>query len=318
MSKRLALFIFAGLILGAIVGLIFPSFGVAIQPLGTMFINLVEMVILPVVFFAIVVGAAGVADIKRMGKIGLKTIVWFEIITTVIILLGIILADLLQPGSGVQLASAKAGDISVAKQQKIDIVNMIVNIPPKNIVDAFQKDAVISVVFFAAMLGLAIASVKEKGKVVLQVFEGLMQASFTLIRWVMHAAPVGVFALAAYAAGKYGYKVFIPLAKVILVTYLGLAIVVFVLFPLVCRLVLKVPFFKVFWGVVDLFLIAFSSTSSEVVLPQLIEFAERIGVPRSIAAFVIPLGISWNADGTSLYLSVGSLFVAQVAGLHLT
>ncbi|SFV01316.1 dicarboxylate/amino acid:cation symporter [Alicyclobacillus macrosporangiidus] len=318
MSKRLALFIFAGLILGAIVGLIFPSFGVAIQPLGTMFINLVEMVILPVVFFAIVVGAAGVADIRRMGKIGLKSIVWFEIITTIIILLGIILADLLQPGAGVQLASAKAGDISVAKQQKIDIVNMIVNIPPKNIVDAFQKDAVISVVFFAAMLGLAIASVKEKGKVVLQVFEGLMQASFTLIRWVMHAAPVGVFALAAYAAGKYGYQVFLPLAKVILVTYLGLAIVVFVLFPLVCRLVLRVPFFKVFWGVVDLFLIAFSSTSSEVVLPQLIEFSERIGVPRSIAAFVIPLGISWNADGTSLYLSVASLFVAQVAGLHLT
>ncbi|MCL6454178.1 MAG: dicarboxylate/amino acid:cation symporter [Alicyclobacillus sp.] len=319
LSKKLALYIFAGLILGAIVGLIFPSFGVAIQPIGKIFLNLIEMVVIPLVFSTLVVGASGIADLKRMGRIGLKTIIWFEVITTIILVIGLLLANLFHPGTGVQLQHAHVGDYSAAKGQKIDIVSMLVNIPPSNVFQALSSDSMLSIVFFATMLGLAVATVAgDAGKSVIRFFEGISQATFTLIRWVMHTAPIGVFALSAYAAGKYGVQVFLPLAKVIGVTYLGLAIVIFVLFPLVCRFILHVPFFKVFWGIMDLFLIAFSTTSSEAVMPQLISFAEEIGVPKAISSFVIPLGLSWNDDGTSLYLSVAAMFVAQMGGLHLS
>lgn len=319
MNKKLAIYIFSGLVLGAIVGLMFPSFGVAIQPVGKMFINLIEMVIIPLVFSALVVGASGIADMKKMGRIGLKSIIWFEFITTIILVLGLILANVLHPGLGVHIQQANVGDYSAAKGQKIDIISMIVNIPPSNLVKAMYNGSMLSIVFFATILGLAIASVTgEAGKVAIRFFEGISQATFTIIRWVMQVAPIGVFALSAYAAGNYGIKVFLPLAKAIGVMYLGLAIVLCVLFPLVSKFILHVPFFKLFRGILDLFIIAFSTASSEAVMPQLIEFVEEIGVPKSISSFVIPLGLSWNDDGTSLYLSVAAMFVAQLGGLHLS
>jgi proton glutamate symport protein len=320
MKKVFAFQILIGLVVGAIIGALFPHFGVALKPIGDAFIRLIKMIVVPIVFSTIVIGAAGNGNIKKMGSIGLKTIIWFEVITTIILGIGLLLVNVLQPGKGLDLHQIVRKDISSLNQYThtvIDFKQMVINIIPTNIVDSMARQDLLAVIFFAILFGVAASAVGKTSEPVLKFCESVANVMFKVTQLVMTTAPIGVMALMATSVGQYGLKVLLPMLKLIGTVYLGLALVIFVLFPII-GLIFKIKYFEVFKMVWDLFLIAFSTTSSETILPQLMERMEKYGCPKSIVSFVIPAGLSLNCDGSTLYLSVSSIFLAQAFGIDMS
>ncbi len=321
MKKFFAFQVMIGLILGAIIGAIFPDFGTKLRPVGDMFIHLIKMIVIPIVFTTIVVGASGGnGNMKKMGSLGLKTVIWFELVTTLILGIGLLLVNLLKPGVGVDLSHLAKTDISQVKANAstvVDFKTMIVNIIPNNIVNAMDQNNLLAVIFFAILFGVAAGAIGKAAEPALKFMESVSKVMFKLTQMVMVTAPIGVFALMASSVGQFGISLFIPMAKLIGVVYLGLAIVIFGLFPLIAWM-FKIPYFKVFRMVWDLFLITFSTTSTETVLPQLMERMEKFGCSKRVVSFVIPAGLSLNCDGSTLYLSVASIFIAQAFGIPMS
>ncbi|MHB1651791.1 MAG: dicarboxylate/amino acid:cation symporter [Desulfitobacteriaceae bacterium] len=320
MRKFFAFKILIGLIIGVIIGYFFPHFGVALKPIGDAFIRLIKLIVVPIVFSTIVMGAAGNGDIKKMGRLGLKTIIWFELISTIILGIGLTLVDTLQPGKGLVLNHLASRDVSSLGQytsKVIDLKQMILNIIPTNIVDAMARNDLLAVIFFAILFGTAAAAIGKKSEPVLNFVESVANIMFKFTQMVIVTAPIGVMALMATSVGQYGVALLIPMIKLIGTVYLGLIIIIFVLFPLV-GLIFKFNYFEVSRAVLDLFLITFSTTSTETVLPQLMDRMEKYGCPRSVVSFVIPAGLSLNCDGSTLYLSVSSIFIAQAFGVHMS
>ena len=313
LKKFIAFQILIALAIGALIGHFFPYFGMALRPVGDGFIRLIKMIVVPIVFSTIVIGAAGSGSMKKMGSLGIKTIIWFEVITTLVLALGLLLANVLKPGVGLNLSHLAKKDIhelSGYTEKVVDLKQMLLDIIPVNIIDVMAKNDLLAVIFFAILFGVAAAGIGKASAPVMSFFESTANIMFKLTQMVMVTAPIGVLALMAASVGQFGIALLLPMLKLIGTVFLGLFLILFVLFPIV-GLIFKIKYFEVLKMIWDLFLIAFSTTSTETILPQLMDRMEKYGCPKRVVSFVVPSGLSLNCDGSSLYLSVSCIFLAQ-------
>src|SRR4030095_5635755 len=310
--------IFIGLLAGIAVGFVWPTFGVAVKPLADAFLRVIKMIIAPLLFSTLVVGIAGTGDLKAMGRIGLKAIVYFEIATTISLFLGLALVNIFQPGAGLTLpvgADTRAAAGLVQNQQHG--WDIFLHLFPTSVVDAMARGDILQVVVFSIFFGVAVAAIGKKGEPVLEVLDSTAPAMFKFTGYVMMFAPFGVFAAMGSTVGSHGLTVLVTLGKLVALMYIGLAIFVIVVLGTVSYLI-RVPFLTFVRAIREPFLIAFTTASSEAALPKAMEVMERFGVLKNIVAFVLPTGYSFNLDGSTLYLSLASVFVAQIAGIPLT
>ncbi|ADE68091.1 Proton/sodium-glutamate symport protein [Priestia megaterium QM B1551] len=280
------------------------------------------MIVVPIVISSIIVGVAGVGDIKKLGKLGGKTILYFEIITTVAIVVGLLAANLLHPGTGVDRSGLEKSDISSytstaeATEQK-GFVETFVHIVPTNVFESIAAGDMLPIIFFSVLFGLGIASIGEKGKPVLRFFEGTAEAMFWVTNLVMKFAPFGVFALIGVTVSKFGLASLIPLSKLVIVAYGTMIFFVLVVLGLVAKWA-GVNIFHLLKVLKDELLLAFSTASSETVLPRIIAKMEKFGCPKAITSFVIPTGYSFNLDGSTLYQALAAIFIAQMYGIDMS
>ena len=304
--------------LGVILGAFWPEAGVAIRPLADAFLRMIRMIIAPLLFSTLVIGIAGTGDLRSMGRIGLKAILYFEAATTIALFLGLFLVNLFTPGAGV--AIPLAGDTSAvqamsqAQQRPWDI---FLHLFPTSVIDSMARGDILQVVVFSMFFGIALAAIGDKGKPVLDVLESTAQVMFTFTGYVMAFAPIGVFAAIAATVGGKGLGILVTLGKLVGIMYGGLVVFVLIVIGGV-SLMVRIPFLAFVKAIREPFLIAFTTASSEAALPKSLEIMERFGVPKNIVSFVLPTGYSFNLDGTTLYLSLASIFVAQLAGVELT
>jgi proton glutamate symport protein len=310
--------IFIGLLLGIVVGAIVdathPEWAIYFRPFSQLFLRLIKMVIAPLIFATLVAGIAGAGHFKVVGRMGLRAIIYFEIVTTLALVIGLVAVNITKPGIGVNLPVGQQSEIT-AKAQTWD--QILLHVAPESVFDAMARGDVLQIVVFSLFFGIALGMIGEKGRPVLAWCEAVAETMFKFTNIVMHYAPIGVGAAIAYTVGHGGLGVLYNLAWLVATLYAALAVLILGVF-LPIALIFKVPLRKFIKAVKEPAVIAFSTTSSEAALPRAMEVLERLGVPRRIVSFVLPLGYSFNLDGTTLYLSLASVFVAQAAGVQLT
>jgi proton glutamate symport protein len=309
--------IFIGLVLGIALGHFLPDVGAGIKPIADAFLRMIKMIIAPLLFSTLVIGIAGMGDLKAMGRIGLKAIVWFELATTVALVIGLVAVNVFKPGAGVSLTSADTGELAKLATTQQGPWDIFLHLFPTSIFDAMAKGDILQIVVFATFFGIALAAVGSHGKPVYDFMESTAQVMFRFTGYVMKFAPLGVFAAIAYTVGSKGLGILVTLGKLVLVMYGSLALFVLLVVGGAAWLI-RVPFLTFVKAVREPFLIAFTTASSEAALPKALEVMERFGVPKTIVSFVLPTGYSFNLDGTTLYLSLASVFVAQLAGVELS
>jgi len=309
--------IFLGLVTGIVLGAAWPEIGVAIRPLADLFLRMIKMIIAPLIFSTLVVGIAGTGDLRAVGRIGVKAILWFELATTVALAIGLALVNLLQPGAGVMLTHADTSSVAAMAGQQQSGWDILLHMVPTSVVDAMAKGDILQVVVFSSFFGIALAAIGPRGTPVVTFLDAVAQVMFRFTGYVMRFAPLGVMAALAATVGGKGLGILWTLGKLVFTMYLGLVIFVILVIG-GAALVARVPFLAFVRAIREPFLIAFTTASSEAALPKSLEVMERFGVPKRIASFVLPTGYSFNLDGSTLYLSVASIFVAQLAGVHLS
>jgi len=310
--------IFIGLFIGVAIGYFWPAVGVSIKPLADAFLRMIKMIIAPLLFSTLVVGIAGTGDLKAMGRIGLKAIIYFEVATTIALFWGLALVNWFQPGAGLAVPiGADTGELAALAQKQQHAWDIFLHLFPTSVVDAAAKGDILQLVVFSTFFGIALAAIGEKGKPVVEVLESTAQVMFKFTGHVMRFAPIGVMAAIAATVGGKGLGILYTLGKLVLLMYGGLFVFAIVVIGGVAWLI-RVPFFKFVSAIREPFLIAFTTASSEAALPKALEVMERFGVPKNIVGFVLPTGYSFNLDGTTLYLSLASVFVAQLAGVDMT
>lgn len=308
------------LIAGVICGWLFPEFSTHLKPVSAIFLRMIKMIIAPLIFSTLVVGIAGHGSIKQFGQIGLKTILYFEIVTTLALFIGLATANYFQPGLGFHVTTTAQNMAIVQEMGHIQINSSLsdtfLHMVPNSVVDSMARGDILQVVFFAVFFAIALGSIGDKGKPVFNFLSSLADIMFKVTEYVMLFAPLGVFAAIASTVGENGIKILSIYAKLIGTLYLALVIfIVFVLF-VACR-ICKIPFIGLIKALQEPALLAFSTASSEAALPKAMEIMENFGVPRNIVGFVMPTGYSFNLDGSTLYLSLAVMFVAQASGIHL-
>ena len=305
--------IMIGLVVGALIGWLQPDWGNKVYFLRDIFINLIKSIIAPLVFSTIVVGIAGAGALKKVGRMGVKALVYFEIVTTAALFIGLAVVNFTKPGAGVTLA---AGNIDIVKtieqSHPKTLVETMVHAFPSSVIDAMVRGDVLQIVAFSVLFALAVSAVGEKGKPIVRAMDSLSQIMFKFTNYVMMFAPVGVGAAMAHTIGTQGPGVLVNLGKLILSLYLALIIFVVLVFGIVAFIV-RLPIRQFFRAVREPAALAFATTSSESALPKAMQAMERFGVPRHIVGFVMPTGYSFNLDGSTLYLAMASVFVAQAA-----
>lgn len=313
-KNRLTLYIFIGMGLGLLIGAIFPDAGAQLRPLSQVFIRMIKSIIAPLIFATIVVGIAGHSDLKAVGRMGVKALVYFEVVTTLALFIGLAFVNIVRPGVGVAL---KGGEVTGIASQPQKFSDVFIHIFPQSFFQAAAEGQVLQVVVFSILFAFALSLVHHKKKPILDLCDSLAETMFKFTSIVMRFAPIGVGAAIAVAVGSKGLSVLVNLGMLILTFYAcAIFFVLIVFFPVM--LIFRVPIKKFFQAVKEPALIAFSTTSSEAALPKAMLAMEGMGVPREIVAFILPTGYSFNLDGTSLYLSLASVFVAQAAGIHMT
>jgi proton glutamate symport protein len=314
--RSLSGWILVGLLAGAELGHDAPAFAVKLQFLGTIFLRLIKVIIAPLLFGTLVVGIAGHADLKKVGRLGIKSLVYFEIVSTIALLIGFAAINLSRAGEGVRLPpSTTAETLNVAPHTA---TQLITDIFPENIAKSVAEGQVLQVVVFSILFAMALALVPEaKRRPMLAFAESLSETMFKFTNLVMLAAPIGVFGAIAYTVGHLGLGVLLPLLKLLATMYVALIFfITCVLFPI--ALLARVPVKRFLRAAAEPVTIAFATASSEAALPRAMEQMESFGVPRETVAFVLPTGYSFNLDGSSLYQSLALLFIAQAAGVHLS
>ena len=309
--------ILVALVLGVIVGAVLGPYAEYIKPIGSLFINLIKMLIVPLIFSSLVVGICSMDDIKKMGRIGAKSFGIYLLTTAIAITIGLIIGIILQPGAGLNMEMPAA---MAAAKEAPSFIDTLLNMVPKNPVAAMSSGAVLQIIVFALLLGVAINLAGEKGKPVAVVFESFAEIMYKMTHIVMAFAPYGVFALMAWVAGKYGLDVLLPLGTVVLGVYVGC--ILHVLLTLTgggIMLLGRLNPIRYWRGIIDAQAVAFTTTSSSGTLPVTMECAQtNLGVSRPVSSFVLPLGATINMDGTALYQGVAALFVAQAFGIDLS
>jgi len=314
--RSLTGWILVGLLAGAELGHDAPAFAVKLQFLGTIFLRLIKVIIAPLLFGTLVVGIAGHADLKKVGRLGIKSLVYFEIVSTIALLIGFAAINLSRAGEGVHLPPSTASEtLNVAPHSA---TQLITDIFPENIAKSVAEGQVLQVVVFSILFAMALALVPEtKRQPMLAFAESLSETMFKFTNLVMLAAPIGVFGAIAYTVGHLGLGVLLPLLKLLATMYVALIFfITSVLFPI--ALLARVPVKRFLRAAAEPVTIAFATASSEAALPRAMEQMESFGVPRETVAFVLPTGYSFNLDGSSLYQSLALIFIAQAAGVHLS
>jgi len=318
LGRNLTVRVLVAIAVGVAVGAIWPSAGRAMKPLGDTFVNLVRMVIAPVIFLTIVLGVAHTGDLTRVGRVGLKALVYFEVVTTFALAIGLLVMNLVRPGQGIDVRHVAAADVSrhTTPGQELRFVDFVTHIVPTSVVGAFAQGEILQIVFFSILFGVALASLGEAGRVVTRVLDGLMQVFFRVVAIIMVVAPVGAFGAMAYTIGTFGVGSLISLGRLMACVYATMAIFIFVVLGLIARLS-GFSLIHLLAYIKDEIVIVLGTSSSEAVLPRMLDRMERYGCARSVVGLVIPTGYSFNLDGTSIYLSMATLFIAQAYGVHL-
>jgi len=316
--KSMALWkkIMIGMILGAILGIVWGPDAEMIKPLGTIFINAIKMLIVPLVFCSLVVGVTSMEDTAKMGRIGLKSTILYMSTTAIAITIGLSLALVLTPGEGINMVQQES---AAMVKEAPSLVDTFLNMIPRNPVDALAGGKMLQIIVFAIFLGIALTLSGEKGKPAVRMFESLADAMYKMTEIVMKLAPYGVFALMAWVSGKYGLDILLPLIKVIAVVYLGCMLHVAIFYTGLVSIVGRLSPARYLRGLINPAIVAFSTTSSSGTLPATIKASgEELGVSKGISSFVLPLGATINMDGTALYQGVCALFIAQAFGVDLS
>ncbi|MFE5426339.1 cation:dicarboxylate symporter family transporter [Peribacillus simplex] len=321
----LATQIFIALVLGIVVGALFHGNETAMAimaPIGDIFIHLIKMIVIPIVMAALVVSIAGVGDIKKLGKLGGKTLLYFEIVTTIAIVIGLLAANLFHPGTGLDTSSLEKSDISKYEEttkttESSGFGETISHIVPQNVFESMAHADLLPIIFFSVLFGLGVAAIGEKGKPILGFFEGVLEVMFWVTNLVMKFAPFGVFALIGVTVAKFGIETLIPLGNLVVAVYVTMIFFVFVILGIIAKMS-GTSIFVILKVLKDELILAFTTASSESVLPRLMDKMEKFGCPKSITSFVIPTGYTFNLDGSSIYQALASLFVAQMYGIDLS
>ncbi|MEX6701992.1 cation:dicarboxylase symporter family transporter [Peribacillus frigoritolerans] len=321
----LATQIFVALVLGIVVGALFhgnETVMAILVPIGDIFIHLIKMIVIPIVMAALVVSIAGVGDLKKLGKLGGKTLLYFEIVTTIAIVIGLLAANLFHPGSGLDTSNLEKSDISKYEETtktagSSGFGETISHIVPQNVFESMAQADLLPIIFFSVLFGLGVAAIGEKGKPILGFFEGVLEVMFWVTNLVMKFAPFGVFALIGVTVAKFGVATLIPLGNLVLAVYVTMVFFVFVILGIIAKMS-GTSIFVILKVLKDELILAFTTASSESVLPRLMDKMEKFGVPKSITSFVIPTGYTFNLDGSSIYQALASLFVAQMYGIDLS
>lgn len=310
-----------GIAIGVILGLCFPDFAKDLKPLGTGFIKMIRFVIAPIIFGTVVVGIAKMGDMKKVGRVGVKAIVYFEVLTTLAMIIGLVVVNWLQPGAGIN-ADPKALDVGqIAKftegAKHLSTTDFFLNIIPHTVVDAFAKGEILQVLFFSVLFGMALAAMGDKGKRIVSLIDEITNAFFKCIHYIMQLAPIGAGGAIAFAVARFGSGTLAGLGELLVGVWGTAFIFVVVVLGIVCRLA-GFSLWKLFKYVSEEFFIVLGTSSSETVLPRLMTKLENLGIESGVVGLVIPTGYSFNLDGTSIYLTMAAVFIAQAFNIHLT
>ncbi len=314
--NNLTTWIFLGLFFGLVFGIVTPTWVPVIKPFQGLFLHGVKCVIAPLIFSTIVTGIASAGSFKQLGVMGVRTFIYFEVITTLALTVGLFVVNLLQPGAGVQISGIKTDGLLSLATPKISYHSFVEHLLPSNFADAVVRGDVLQIVMFSTLFAFAVLAIGEKARPILTFCESLAEIMFKFISYIMYLAPLGVCSALASAVSENGWQVIVPLLKLVGTLYFALALFVLVVLLPVCKL-FKIPVLSFIKHVKDPVIWAFATTSSESAYPMALERMEAFGVPKRVASFVLPMGYSFNLDGSTLYLSLAAVFVAQVAGIQL-
>ena len=319
--KSLHFQVFASIIIGILVGYLYPAVGESMKPLGDAFIKLIKMIIGPIIFCTIVCGIAGMGDMKKVGRVGGKALLYFEAVTTCSLFFGVFLVNWLQPGSGMNVDVSSLDSSAVAMYasgaQSHSAGDFFMNIIPNTVVEGFAKGEILQILLFSVMFGWSLSKFGEKGQRLLGVISDMSHVFFGLVDIIMKLAPIGTFGAMAFTIGKYGIESLGPLMKLLGTFYFACFLfIVLIIWPIAKWA--GISFIKYLKYFKEELLVVFGTASSESVLPRMMEKLEKVGCSKSIVGLVIPTGYSFNLDGTSIYLTVAAIFLAQATNTDLT
>ncbi len=319
--KQLYFQVLMSILIGILVGHFFPEFAVKMQPLGEGFIKLIRMIVPPIIFTTVVLGIANMKDSKEAGRIGIKALIYFEVVTTFAMIIGLFVANYYQPGAGLTInlhaLDSKSIETYTTQSSTFSLVTFISNIIPDTLVSALMKGDMLPVLFVAILFGFGLLQVGEKGKSIVGLLDQMSQVLFAIVGFIMKVAPIGAFGAMAYTIGTHGIQTLITLSKLLACFYLTCFLFIFIVLGFIakcCRFSL-LHFLKY---IKEELLIVVSTASSEAVLPRLISKLENLGCGKAVVGLVLPAGYTFNLDGMSIYLTLAIIFIAQVFGIDLS
>lgn len=305
--------------LGVLLGLVAPDTAKAMKPVGDTFVNLVKMIITPVIFLTIVLGIANMSDLKKVGRVGGKALLYFEVVTTFALAIGLVVVNITKPGAGLDVSALAKGDVSKYAEagKSLTFVEFLTHIVPSSVVGAFANGDVLQVVFFAVLFGVSLAFVGDMGRPITEWLDRLSLVFFRIVALVMKVAPIGAFGAMAFTVGTFGVRSLLPLGRLMLDVYLTMGLFIFVVLNLILRR-FGFSLWQYLKFIREEIVIVLGTSSSEAALPRMLDKMERYGCARSVVGLVIPAGYSFNLDGTSIYLSMATLFIAQAFHVQLS
>jgi aerobic C4-dicarboxylate transport protein len=319
--KILYVQVLIGIVLGVLLGLFYPETGTTLKPLAEIFIKAIKMLIAPIIFCTVVSGIASMGDLKRVGRVGLKALIYFEVLTTLALVIGLLVANIAEPGVGMhdETSVQEKAKISTFTEKAHDssTVTFLMNIVPKTFVGAFTDESVLPALFLAVLVSIAMCQMQERGQIVLELLHAVGEVFFKLVAMITRVAPIAAFGAMAFTVGSEGPGTLLKLAKVLGCVYVTCALFVFVVLGLITRFY-GFSLWKILVFIKDELLLVLGTSSSETALPQLMQKLEKHGCDKSVVGVVIPSGYSFNLDGTCIYLTLAALFVAQATNTHLT
>ncbi|HWO98223.1 MAG TPA: dicarboxylate/amino acid:cation symporter [Bacillus sp. (in: firmicutes)] len=319
--KSLTTQVITAIILGIIFGAMFPAYGAELKVLADIFIKMVKMIIAPIVFLTIVIGIAGMGDLKKVGKIGGKALLYFEIVSTIALAIGILIANVFQAGKGFDASNASKGDISqyttAAAETSHGMMDFIMSIIPDSFIGAFANGELLPVLFIAVLFGSALAGMGKSGKPVVEFFEKITEVLFGMVNMIMKVSPIAAFGAMSFTIGKFGFGSLIYLGKLMGSVYTTMALFIILVLGAICKIYGFSIFSFIRYIKEEIFLVI-GTSSSEAALPKMMNKLERYGCSKSVVGLVLPTGYSFNLDGTSIYLSMAALFIAQAYGVDLS
>jgi len=318
LARNLTAQVLFAVAIGVLLGVFNPDLAKQMKPVGDTFIKLVKMVIGPIIFLTVVLGIANIADVKKIGRVGGKAFLYFEIVTTFALAIGLTVVNITKPGAGLDVSLLAKGDVSAYATQakQMGFVDFLMHIVPASPVEAFAQGEILQIVFFAVMFGIAVVTMGGSASPLTDVLEKLLEVMFRLVAMIMKVAPLGAFGAMAFTVGTFGLRTLLPLGRLMLDVYVTMALFIFIVLNLIARWY-GFSLWAFLKYIREEILIVLGTSSSEAALPRMMQKLERYGCARPVVGLVVPTGYSFNLDGTSIYLTMATVFLAQVYGKDL-